>query len=158
MYKPKDQEGIEHMLGVFDFDGFYDEFITQGAKKYAVIKEVKNKKLNENYQKVIEKGDETSKVMEITVAGVPKSGVYQLNSLEDFKDDLVFEFKNTNKNMLVYVEDQEPFCLTDYLGNIEKVIDVSGCCLVPITYTLGKSVEYEHLLSDDSSKRARYNE
>lgn len=23
MYKPKDQEGIEHMLGVFDFDGFY---------------------------------------------------------------------------------------------------------------------------------------
>ena len=146
------------MLGVFDFDGFYDEFITQGAKKYAVIKEVKNKKLNENYQKVIEKGDETSKVMEITVAGVPKSGVYQLNSLEDFKDDLVFEFKNTNKNMLVYVEDQEPFCLTDYLGNKEKVIDVSGCCLVPITYTLGKSIEYEHLLSDDSSKRARYNE
>ena len=96
--------------------------------------------------------------MEITVAGVPKTGVYQLNSLSDFKDDLVFEFKNTNKNMLVYVEDQEPFILTDYLGNKEKVIDISGCCLVPITYTLGKSIEYEHLLSDDSSRRARYNE
>ena len=96
--------------------------------------------------------------MEITVAGVPKSGTYQMDNLEQFKDDLVFEFKYTNKNMLVYVDSQEPFELTDYLGNKEKVIDISGCCLVPITYTLGKSIEYEHLLSDDSSKRARYNE
>lgn len=58
--------------------------------------------------------------------------------------------------MLVYVDDQEPVIVKDYLGNKEKIIDMSGCCLVPINHTLNDSIEYEHLLSDDSSKRARY--
>lgn len=41
LYKPKDQEGQEHMLGVFDFDGFYDEFITQRCKKICSYKRSK---------------------------------------------------------------------------------------------------------------------
>ena len=35
-FAPKDSKGKSRMLGVFDFDGHYDKFITQGAKKYAV--------------------------------------------------------------------------------------------------------------------------
>lgn len=53
-FKPKDKKGINHCLGLFDKDGEYKEFITQGAKKYAYI----DKKDNE---------------IHITVAGVPKS-------------------------------------------------------------------------------------
>lgn len=157
-FRPKDKEGIEHLIGVFDLDGKYKKFITQGAKKYCVEKEVKKKKLNEKYQKVLSESDDSYTVLEITVAGVPKQGVYQLNKIDDFRNDLVFEFKNTNKNTLFYVEKQEPFELTDYLGNKEKVIDITGCCLVPCSYTLDKSQEYEDLLTDFSSKHARYNE
>lgn len=51
-FAPLDIYHKPHMLGVFENDGYYDEFITQGAKKYAYKKDNK---------------------ISITVAGVPKS-------------------------------------------------------------------------------------
>lgn len=136
-YAPKDIKGIERMLGLFDDDGHYDEFITQGAKKYAV--------------KI---GDK----IKITVAGVPKSGAKALKDLNDFRDNFVFKFEDTNKNLLMYTEEQKPFIIEDYQGNIMEVKDKSGCCLVPTTYVLGKALEYTNLLTDNSSKRAIYKE
>jgi hypothetical protein len=137
-FAPKDKKGKERMLGLFDDDGHYDEFITQGAKKYAVK----------------QNGE-----IHITVSGVPKSGVKSLKGdLNNFRNDLVFEFKDTGKNLLIYTENQEPVEITDYLGNTTIANDISGCCILPTTYILGKSQEYEHLLSDESAKRAIYNE
>ena len=137
-FAPKDKKGKERMLGLFDDDGHYDEFITQGAKKYAVK----------------QNGE-----IHITVSGVPKSGAKSLKGdLNNFRNDLVFEFKDTGKNLLIYTENQEPVEITDYLGNTTIVNDLSGCCILPTTYILGKSQEYEHLLSDESAKRAIYNE
>ena len=52
-FMPKDVKGKTRMLGVFDHDADYKEFITQGAKKYAY----RDKKY----------GD-----IHITVSGVPK--------------------------------------------------------------------------------------
>ena len=149
---------MQHLIGLFDNDGNYEDFITQGAKKYCFTKYVKNKKLKEKWQKVIKKGKDKSKVMEITVAGVPKQGVYQLNKIEDFRDDLKFEYKNTNKNLIIYTEEQNPIDLEDYQGNIEKIYDISGCCLIPTTYILGKSEEYSELIEDKSSRIARFKE
>ncbi len=137
-FAPEDIKGKERMLGLFDDDGHYDEFITQGAKKYAV-----------------KTGDE----IHITVSGVPKSGYKSLKGdLNNFRNDLVFEFKDTGKNLLIYTENQEELTIKDYLGNITTCNDKSGCCVLPTTYILGKSQEYEHLLSDESSRRAIYNE
>lgn len=136
-FAPKDVKGKEHMLGLFDNDAHYDKFITQGAKKYAVE----------------QKGE-----IKITVAGVPKSGAKALKRLEDFRDDFVFRFKDTNKNLVIYVDNQEPIEITDYQGNKYIVNDKSGCCLVPTTYVLGKAEEYANLITDESSKRARYQE
>ena len=136
-FAPKDVKGKEHMLGLFDNDAHYDKFITQGAKKYAVEEEGEIK---------------------ITVAGVPKSGAKALKRLEDFRDDFIFRFKDTNKNLIIYVDNQEPIKITDYQGNKYIVKDKSGCCLVPTTYVLGKAEEYSNLITDESSKRARYQE
>lgn len=136
-FAPKDVKGKEHMLGLFDNDAHYDKFITQGAKKYAVEEDGKIK---------------------ITVAGVPKSGAKALKKLEDFRDDFVFKFKDTNKNLIIYVDNQEPIEITDYQGNKYIVKDKSGCCLVPTTYILGKAEEYANLITEESSKRARYKE
>lgn len=142
-YQPKDVKGEKHLLGVFESeseknrDHTYDEFITQGAKKYAV--------------KIDDK-------IKITVAGVPKNGAKAIKDLNEFRDDLIFEHSVTNKNLLIYVENQQDFNLVDYLGNEYCVKDKTGCCIVPTTYVLGKSEEYSSLLTDSSSKRAVYKE
>ena len=135
------------MLGLFEYEGNYLEFITQGAKKYAV----KEKELDKDNNEIIEK-------IKITVAGVPKSGAKALKKLEDFKDGLVFKYKYTNKNLLFYVDNQEEHVITDYLGEEYKVTDKSGCCILPNSYTLGKALDYCHLLTEDSSKRSIYKE
>ena len=136
-FSPKDFKGKEHMLGLFEYEGTYQEFITQGAKKYAVK----------------ENGE-----IKITVAGVPKKGANGLKRLEDFKDGLIFRYEDTGKNLLFYVDNQDPYTLTDYTGVEYTVTDKSGCCILPNSYTLGKSLDYCHLLSDDSSRRCLYKE
>ena len=156
-FAPKDSNRKKHIIGLFDFDGFYEEFITQGAKKYAVTRYIDNKKITKDTN-VIKKEKEKSLVLEITVAGVPKIGAKALKSLQDFKDDFVFDFKDTNKNLLMYNDEQLNFNLKDYEGNILNVKDKYGACLVPTTYVLGKSEEYASLLTDESSKRAIFKE
>lgn len=156
-FSPKDKNGVEHMLGVFDNDGNYSDFITQGAKKYAYTKIINKEKVKKDMN-IIEEFDNKAKVLEITVAGVPKTGALGLKKLEDFRDDFVFDFKYTNKNLLMYVENQNEIELEDYQGNVDIISDKSGCCAVPTTYVLGKSSEYCDLISDNSSKRSRYKE
>lgn len=156
-YQPTDIHGIKHLLGVFEDDGHYKKFKTLGAKKYAYTKLKKNNKIK-NGSNIINKGENESEVLEITVAGVPKSGANCLTKLEDFKDDLVFTHEITNKNLIIYVDNQEPFELVDYKGLKCRVDDESGCCIIPTTYILGKSEEYAELLTENSSSRAIYKE
>ena len=152
-FAPKDKKGNKHMLGLFELEkedyqkNSYLEFITQGAKKYAVKEEIKDKETGEIKEKI-----------KITVAGVPKSGAKALKRLEDFKDGLIFKYSDTGKNLLFYCDNQTPVEVEDYLGIKMIVEDKSGCCLLPNTYTLGKALDYCHLLSDDSSKRNYYKE
>ena len=140
-YRPKDRKGIEHLLGVFECETekgkvhTYDKFITQGAKKYCV---------------------EIDGELHITVSGVPKSGNQCLKRIEDFNDGLVFDYKYTNKNTLLYNDSQNPIDIVDLYGVKYKVTDISGCCLLPTTYELGKALEYADLLTDNSSARAKF--
>lgn len=87
-----------------------------------------------------------------------KSGAKALKSLKQFRDDFVFEYKDTGKMLLVYIDNQDEYILTDYQGNTEIINQKSGCCLLPCTYILGKSYDYVELLNDASSSRARYKE
>ena len=137
-FAPEDVYNKKHLLGVFEYEGNYQEFITQGAKKYAVKQDDKIK---------------------ITVAGVPKEkGAKALKSLNDFRDNFVFSFEETGKNLLMYVDNQSPFVLSDYKGKESIVKDKSGCCLIPTTYVLGKALDYANLVNDNSSHRAIYKE
>lgn len=141
-YAPSDIKGIPHLLGVFECETgkgrsvTYDNFITQGAKKYAY---------------------ETDGDIHVTVSGVPKAGGAKcLKSLDEFRDDLVFDFENTNKLTLFYNDNQESYTITDYLGNSYKVTDKSGICMIPTTYKLGKALDYIELITEQSSERAKF--
>ena len=87
-----------------------------------------------------------------------RNGACGLKKLEDFRDDFVFEFKDTGKLMMMYNDNQEKFELEDYEGNKEIIKDKYGITLVPTTYELGKAEEYFSLITDESSTRARFNE
>ena len=114
----------------------YDEFITQGAKKYAY---------------------KIDGEIHVTVSGVPKEGGADcLNSLDEFRDDLVFDFEHTNKLTLAYNDNQIPVTITDYLGKVYTVRDKSGICMLPTTYKLGKSLDYAELIEDECTERARF--
>jgi hypothetical protein len=141
-FSPKDIKGVEHPLGVFDNDGNYLEFITQGAKKYAY-----------KYEK---KGEVK---IGITVSGVPKCGnVCLKGDLNNFRDGLVFDYRNTNKNTVLKCEEQKSVELEDYRGIKYQVSDKSGFCMLPTTYLLGKAEEYFNYISENSSSRAIYKE
>lgn len=152
-FSPKDRKGIPHPLGVFDFDGHYSEFITQGAKKYAYRQYESKYAFRKNYSFKAENE------LHITVSGVPKSGAKCLkNDINNFKDSLIFDYETTKKNLLLYTENQELVYLTDYQGHKTEIQDKSGCCILPTTYVLGKSEVYAHSMLDDSSQRAIYKE
>lgn len=156
-FSPKDKKGKKHIIGLFDFDGFYESFITQGAKKYAYTKYIDKEKIKDNTN-VLKIENDKALILEITVAGVPKQGAKALKKLEDFKDNFIFDYKYTNKNLLVYNDNMENFKLVDYKGIEQIVNDKYACCLIPTTYELGKSEEYANLISDESSKRAIFKE
>lgn len=136
-YAPSDIKGNKHMMGLFEKECNYEEFITQGAKKYAY---------------------KTNGVIHITVAGIPKKGSQALKSLDEFRDNFVFSYSDTEKNLVFYTEEQSPVEVEDYIGLKYTVTDKSGCCILPNSYTLSKSLDYANLISDDSSKRAVYKE
>ena len=79
------------------------------------------------------------------------------NDINNFKDDLVFDYNDTGKNMLYYCEEQEAIKLTDENGASMIVDEKSGCCIVPATYNLSKSLVYAEKVGD-SSMRAKFKE
>ena len=120
-------------------DGAYQEFRTQGAKKYC-------------YR---DKDGE----LHITVSGVPKKGVKDLdNNIENFKNDLVFKYSTTEKNVIQYNDNQESFEIIDEQGNVDIITDRYGVAILPTTYILGKSEEYEEFLGENFSDRAKFKE
>lgn len=97
--------------------------------------------------------------VKITVSGVPKCGAVALdNDLNNFTDNLLFKFEDTGKNMLMYNDIQPDFNIIDYQGNIDKIKQRTGACIVPSTYELNKSFEYATFLDDNSEERAIYKE
>lgn len=87
-----------------------------------------------------------------------KDGAKALKNLNEFKYDFVFDFKYTNKNLLLYNDEQIEFDLIDVEGNVEHIKDKYGIAIIPTTYELDKSEEYSYLISDDSTKRAIFKE
>lgn len=126
LINPIDSKGINRPLGVYDYEGEYEKFVTLGAKKYADIKD----------------GE-----LEITVSGVNKNGAVALQGdIYKFKDGMTFNYKNSGRLILSYNDNQPEMILTDYLGNMLHVKQSYGINMMPTTYTLGLSASYDDYL------------
>ena len=127
------QEWLED-LGAFDAehrtgtDTEILEFKTLGAKKYAYI-------------------DKNGK--HLTVSGVNKKlGVNQFETLKEFKNGLVFDYKTSGKKIKAYNEEQPQIAMVDYQGNGDIINQKYGVCLYPTTYKLDATGEFKELTEE----------
>lgn len=121
--------GSIQTLGVADYEGCYDSFITLGAKKYADVVDGK---------------------LDITVAGIPKKiGAKLLGDIHNFREDFVFMVgddgglsdRQSWKKCLTYRDD------TDFMLVVGKnAVHVGSCIAMErIPYHLGLSDDFRDL-------------
>lgn len=125
MFRPVSPKGKVSSLGEFADDGEYWLFKTLGAKKYIYV-------------------DETG--MHMTVSGVRKQAVYQLDKIEDFTDGVVFNVDNSKKLLLHYNDNQPEIVINKGMSDEYKLKYKYGICAQPTTYTIGLTQEYGDLL------------
>lgn len=128
-----DMHGKRHYIGLFEPDGHYQQFITQGAKRYAYIKD--------------------DGKMGVTVAGVStaineKTGipfaVEELKSLKRFKPGMIW--KAAGGTQAVY-NDNDDWDYTDpETGNDVHIS--KNVAIIPTTYEMTHSRDYKLLLSE----------
>ena len=126
----KDKNGKVHYIGIFENDGNYDQFITQGAKRYAYISDGH---------------------MGITVAGVTKQknektgvayAVEELRTLDRFKPGM--KWVKAGGTMAVY-NDTDDFVYEQDGHSVRIGKNVS---IVPSTYVMTHSRDYALLLKE----------
>lgn len=133
--KPKTIKGIEKLLGVWDFDGFYLQFKTLGAKRYM-------------YQY-------DNKEFSLTVSGVNKKYAipyllkkYGENGIfKAFTNYLEIPADGTGKNIHTYIDYEISGKCTDLNGVESDFNELSGVHLEPTEYNLSLSVLYVKYLN-----------
>lgn len=144
MFMPKDKYGKQHILGSFDNDGNYEQFITLGAKRYA-YRDKKDGKLH------------------ITVSGVPKGAVCGLDDcIDNFNDGFVFKRNLVDKNdlevktvssLLYYTNNQPKVVINKDKYDEYKVTNSNGIAVRRKSYTMGLTSEFLNFLIDKQKNR-----
>lgn len=123
---PKTIKGETKTLGVWDFDGFYTDFKTLGAKRYIFRKDNK---------------------LSITVCGLSKkSGKDFIENQEKpflfFNDGMFVDCEHTGKMIHTYIDREIENTITDYLGNTAYYHEKSYIHLEKTDYLLSLSDMY----------------
>lgn len=140
-----DKNGKRHYIGLFEFDGHYQQFITQGAKRYAVIKD--------------------DGKMDITVAGVSKKinektgipfAVEELKDLANFKPDRLDDrgnivehgmlWKKAGGTLSVYNDHADRYYTDQATGKTVHI--TKNVAIIPTTYRMTYSRDYRLLLNE----------
>ena len=127
---PKNKDGEEKWLGVWDFEGYYKAFKTLGCKRYMTFKYDKKKERDE---------------LSITVSGLNKKKCvpYLLEKYKTvprcfdvFDDDLYVPPGKTGKLTHTYIDEGCSGTVTDYLGNEGHFEELSFIHLEEQDYSL----------------------
>lgn len=133
--KPKNIQGIEKPIGVWDYEGTAEKFKTLGAKRYLTLQDNK---------------------LELTVAGLSKKNglEYMIEQcggnyhkvFDYFNDELYIPAERTGKMTHTYIDESITFIATDYLGNSTEVTTHSGVHLESVDFTLSLSKQYANFI------------
>ena len=128
---PKSIDGIEHPMGVWDYEGMYSRFRTLGAKRY-----------------VTEQNGKQS----ITIAGLNKNKptAYMIEHwgsvFDALQDGMYIPEEWTGKKTHKYIDEPIKAHVTDYLGNEADIEELSGVHMSGCDFTLSLTSEYIGLL------------
>ena len=134
MLAPKNQKGVKKQIGIWDYEGKYDHFKTNGCKRYLT---------------------EINGEFDLTCAGLPENrGVDELTrngtKVEDvfarFNDDFKVDAENSDKLAHFYNDDPYEIEVVDYLGNSGKISCNSCCVLFPVAFSVNGNEEYKLFL------------
>ena len=134
MLAPKNQKGVEKPIGIWDYEGKYDHFKTNGCKRYLT---------------------EIDGEFDLTCAGLPENkGVTELTrngtNVDDvfagFNDDFKVDAENSDKLAHFYNDDPYEIEVVDYLGNSGKISCNSCCVLFPVAFSVNGNEEYKLFL------------
>lgn len=127
LYTPKTNTGKIKRLGIMEREEDAVEFVTLGAKRYCY-------KTEDNE-------------IHITVAGLPKeAGSAKIAQVRDFLKPLVWD-TSESKKLIAYYNDNQPACKwIDRDGNEYFTDEKYGVCLLPTTFDLSLTNEYEKFL------------
>ena len=134
MLAPKNKKGEVKQIGIWDYEGKYDHFKTNGCKRY-----------------LTEIGGE----FDLTCAGLPENkGIAELTrngtKVEDvfarFNDDFKVDAENSGKLAHFYNDDPFEIDVVDYCGNHGRISCNSCCVLFPVAFSVNGNEEYKLFL------------
>lgn len=125
-YSPLTLEGIEKPIGVWDFEGIYDEFKTLGAKRY-----------------MTRKGDEYT----LTVAGANKRKSMKYlketgNPFISFTNKMSIPKEYSGRLILTYIGEETSGTVEDYNGVPYEYYEKSSIHMEPSEYNLSLSSDF----------------
>ena len=117
-----DPSGKIHHIGIFEYEGRYEKFKTLGAKKYVY---------------------EDDAGVHITIAGVnKKAGAAEIKTIDNFKTG--FKFRRSAGLQAIY--NDKP--AVQHIRIQGHGLDItSNVALIPTTYTIGITAEYDYLIN-----------
>ncbi len=124
-----DPKGNRHYMGVYEYEGVYDQFATRGAKKYVYVQ---------------------NSSLHITIAGVNKKGAQELEAAGGISAFLkpTFTFYD-GETEAVYVDHIRKFIWVD-----GHMLRIAPCVTIrPSMKTLSDTAEYEELIKDAQAFR-----
>lgn len=129
-FSPLNKNGKKKTIGVWDFEGIYDEFKTLGAKRY-----------------IYRIGDE----VKVTIAGASKSGTARFlvstgNPFGNFTDNLCIPADYSGRLISTYIDDEYEGSVIDYMGVPYNYHELSAIHLEPSEYNLTMSTEFTDFL------------
>ena len=123
-FAPCAPDGKPRPLGIFDYEGVYEGFITLGAKKYAYEKNGK---------------------CAVTVSGLSKKA--PIKDLSEFVKGKIWGTDTSGRTVATYISDMPDITVIDTNGDIYTSHQRYGINLMPTTYKLGIAPTFEDFIS-----------
>lgn len=130
-FSPLNKKGAMKTIGLWDYEGVYEQFKTLGAKRY-----------------IYRIGDKYS----VTIAGANKKGTadYLVNvtrkPFDSFTNELHIPQEYAGRLTATYIDDEHTGIVTDYLGIPFQFTELSATHLEPSDYNLTMSDEFINYL------------
>ena len=139
-----DMHGIRHYIGVFESDGHYQQFITQGAKRYAYIND--EGRMGVTVAGVSTDIDEETEYIDSETGEIYHKtfAVEELKTLRNFKPGMCWT--KAGGTQAIY-NDNDDYDYTDPASG--KTVHISkNVAIVPATYVMTHSRDYALLLKE----------